>query len=253
MGIRQKIMIGFLSLGALLFFSGIISYFELSKLTTSTNQMLESSTRNIEFSRKMLDAVQEQNTALLHTEVLGLSDYDSLLMAGGDNFNRAVEETGFYVFDLPGLDTIYAARRNYNDVIVSHFSDTLSREDRIMWFVTTYKTEYYNLTSAIKNFMINSQLDMEAKTQLLEDNAYRAVMPGIIALVIGIIIILIFYYFIDIYYVAPILKITKALNSYFTLNIPFSVNIEGRDEIVKLKDYIEQMTLQLKNKKNNNA
>lgn len=252
MGIRVKIMIGFLSLGALLLFSGIISYFELSRLSSTTTQMLDTSTRNIEFSRRMLDAVQDQNTALLHIEVLGLNDYDSLLMDGGQRFNQAIEETGFYVYDLPGLDSIYEARRQYNDAIVAHFSDTLSREKRTEWFATTYKTSYYNLTSTIKNFMISSQYDMEVRTQELRDNAYRAIMPGIIALVIGVVIILIFYYFIDLYYVSPILKITKGLTNYFNLNIPFNVNLEGRDEIVKLKEYIEQLTLMIKNKKANN-
>ena len=33
MGIREKIRLGFLALGLLLFFSGLISFFELSKLS----------------------------------------------------------------------------------------------------------------------------------------------------------------------------------------------------------------------------
>lgn len=244
-------MVGFLSLAVLLLISGIISYLELSQLTSSTTQVLDNSTRNVEFSRKMLDAVQEQNTALLHMEVLGINEYDSLLVAAGGRFNDAIKETGFYVYDLPGLDSIYTARRNYNNVIANHYMDTLSRDQRVEWFVNTYKTSYYNLTSAIKNFMISSQIDMEVQTQTLRDNAYRAIMPGIIALVIGIIIILIFYYFIDIYYISPILRITKGLDNYFNLNIPFSVDIDSRDELVKLKEYIEQLILMIKNKKNN--
>lgn len=238
-----------MSLAALLLFSGVISYFELTSLSSTTSQLLDNSSRNIEFSKKMLDAVQNQNTALLHIEVLGQDEYDSLLIASGADFNAAIEQTKFYVQDLAGLDSIFVARRNYNKVILDHFNDTLTREQRIEWFVKTYKTNYYELTSAIKNFMISSQQELELQTLNLKDNAYRAVMPGILALVIGIILILIFYYFIDLYYVAPILKISKGLTGFINLNIPFNVNIEGRDEIVKLKDYIEQLTLLIKNKK----
>ena len=63
------------------------------------------------------------------------------------------------------------------------------------WFVDIYKTSYSDLTSSIKNFMVSSQNMMDAKARRLEDNAYRATMPGFIALVIAIVIVLIFYYF----------------------------------------------------------
>lgn len=57
--------------------------------------------------------------------------------------------------------------------------------------------------------MVSSQSVNVAKTAQLESNAYRAIMPGIIALAIAIIIIVMFSYFIDLYYVRPVLKITE--------------------------------------------
>ena len=41
MGIREKIRLGFLSLGLLLFFSGVISYFELNRLSEATDPIIE--------------------------------------------------------------------------------------------------------------------------------------------------------------------------------------------------------------------
>ena len=61
MGIRKKIMLGFLSLGILLFFSGLMSYFELGRLTHSTQGMLHTSRQNLEISKIMLDAVQHHH------------------------------------------------------------------------------------------------------------------------------------------------------------------------------------------------
>ena len=69
MGIRQKIRLGFFALGLLLFFSGLMSYFELNKLSNSTRNMLDASLKNMELSKEMLDAVQDQNTALLQIMV----------------------------------------------------------------------------------------------------------------------------------------------------------------------------------------
>ena len=237
MGIKQKIRLGFFALGLLLFFSGLMSYFELNKLSHSTRDMLDASLKNMELSKEMLDAVQDQNTALLQMLVAGDSRYDSLLFIGRARFDAAIGKAKVSIRDLRGLDSIYAANVQYTTVINTFFADQSKKDrDDLQWFVDVYKSSYYNLTASIKNFMISSQSVMDAKTAQLESNAYRATMPGIIALAIAIIIIVMFSYLIDLYYV----------NS----KIPFKVTMEGRDEVYKLKEYIETMIGLLKNKKN---
>ena len=248
MGIKQKIRLGFFALGLLLFFSGLMSYFELNKLSHSTRDMLDASLKNMELSKEMLDAVQDQNTALLQMLVAGDSRYDSLLFIGRARFDAAIGKAKVSIRDLRGLDSIYAANVQYTTVINTFFADQSKKDrDDLQWFVDV---SYYNLTASIKNFMISSQSVMDAKTAQLESNAYRATMPGIIALAIAIIIIVMFSYLIDLYYVTPVLKITEGLRNYLNSKIPFKVTMEGRDEVYKLKEYIETMIGLLKNKKN---
>lgn len=248
MGIRQKIILGFFSLGMLLFFSGMMSYLELSKLSTSTQSVLDTSFKNLELSKTMLDAVQDQNTALMQMMVSGNLESDSMLFVGRQKFDKAIREAQVSIRDLKDLDSIYAASLRYNEVVNLHFGEEPSR-DNLSWFVEIYKTSYYKLTSSIKDFMISSQSTMGIKAKQLENNAYRAIMPGIIALAIGIIIIVIFFYFMDIYYIRPVLKITTGLRNYLQSHIPFKINIEGRDEVSKLKEHIETLIDQLKSKK----
>lgn len=248
MGIREKIMLGFLSLGLLLFLSGLMSYFELNKLSSSTQNMLDTSFKNMELSKDMLDAVQDQNTALLQMIVAGNNDADTLLMSGRKKFDATIKLARVTIRDIQGIDSIYAASIRYNNVINSHFSDSLKLEN-IYWFVNIYKTSYYNLTASIKNYMISTQITMDDKATQLESNAYRAIMPGVIALAIAIIILVMFFYFIDLYYIRPVMKITASLNNHLNLKIPFKVTMEGRDEVYKLKEQIEQMIGLLKTKK----
>ena len=186
MGIREKIRLGFLALGLLLFFSGLISFFELSKLSRSTQSMLGASLKNMELSKTMLDAVQDQNTALLQIIVSGRSDResDSLLRAGREKFEAAISDAKISIRDLQGFDSVYAANISYNETVGAYLRDSL-RKENVDWFVDIYKTSYSDLTSSIKNFMVSSQNMMDAKARRLEDNAYRATMPGFIALVIA--------------------------------------------------------------------
>lgn len=249
MGLKNKIRLGFLSLALLLFFSGIISYFELSRLSNSTHSMLGASFRNMELSKTMLDAVQDQNTALLQMIVSGSRNSDSMLIAGRQKFDSSMREANVLIRDLQGFDSIYAANISYNRIVDSYLSDSLHKNS-VGWYVNIYETSYADLTTSIKNFMVSSQRIMDVKAQRLEDNAYRATMPGFIALLIGILIVVVFFYFINLYYISPVLKITDALKNYLNSKIPFKVNVEGRDEMFRLKESIEKLIDQQKSKRN---
>ena len=124
MGIREKIRLGFLALGLLLFFSGLISFFELSKLSRSTQSMLGASLKNMELSKTMLDAVQDQNTALLQIIVSGRSDResDSLLHAGREKFEAAISDAKISIRDLQGFDSVYAARAGLDALVLEKLS-----------------------------------------------------------------------------------------------------------------------------------
>lgn len=246
MGIREKIRLGFLALGLLLFFSGLISFFELSKLSRSTQSMLGASLKNMELSKTMLDAVQDQNTALLQIIVSGRSDResDSLLHAGREKFEAAISDAKISIRDLRDSFGL-AANTAYNETVGAYLRDSL-RKENVDWFVDIYKTSYSDLTSSIKNFMVSSQNMMDAKARRLEDNAYRATMPGFIALVIAIVIVLIFYYFVNLYYITPVLKIDSALKAYLDSKMPFKVTVEGKDEVYRLKERIESLIDQSK-------
>ena len=242
MGLRKKILVGFVSLGFLLFFSGIVSLVELTRLGRATQSLLETSASNMEQAKKMLDAVQEQNTALLQMAILGNKQYDSLYLAGRNSFDKALAEATVTIRDLSELDSVYAARERYNAVIDHHFSSQAT-EDHIPWFIDTYKTSYYELTTAIKNYMIDAQSTLGNKAARLENNAHRATVPSVIALGVAILVIIIFFYFIDLYFVHPVTGITQALQNYLNQKIPFKVTMEGKDEVFRLKELIEKLIM----------
>ncbi len=247
-GIRNKIILGFMALGILLFFSGLMSYFELGRLTHSSQNMLEGSLKNLEHSKTMLDAVQDENTALLQIMVGGRTEYDSLLGRGRAQFAEAVTQARISSRAMAALDTVIAANIRYSSLIDSRLASGAAPDD-VEWFMDIYRTSYYELTAAIKTFMVSSQHMMDVKAQQLEGNAYRAIMPGVIALAIAILIILVFFFMIDVYFIRPVLKITQGLHNFLTARVPFNVTMEGRDEVRTLKEYIEELISQLKSKK----
>lgn len=75
---RKRVMVGFLSIVCLLFFSGMVSFVELSHLSRDTGEILKANMRNIELAKEMLDAAHEQNVALIRLSVFGDRSCDSL-------------------------------------------------------------------------------------------------------------------------------------------------------------------------------
>lgn len=235
MGIKNKIRLGFITIGILLFLSGIISSLELARFNRTTHNLLEKSQGSIEISKQMLDAVQEQNTALLLsiTDTSHTSIYDSLIAKGSRDFDRAFRAAQAALRDPVQLETIRTASQYYNR-IVSQVTDSTD----IAWFTDVYKTSYYNLTHTIKEFMVRIQQRTIDYTAQLERNAYRASMVGIIALGAGILLLMVFYFMLSNYFTGPVLQITRSLKGYVDSRIPFEVSVSTRDEVDTLREYI---------------
>lgn len=247
MGIRKKISLGFFCLAIMLLFSGMISMFELNRMTHSTSSMLENSSHSMELGKVMLDAAQDQNTSLLQMIVLEQESYDSTFIAAQRLFEFSFAEAIEEAANPAELNEIRTAKEQYYSLVDSYMEH---KEDvKIEWFVDVYRTTYFNLTAAIKQYMIASQQNLMEKASHLKSNAYRAITPGIITLLVAIIMIVMFSYLIDTYYTRPILSINKGLRNFINNKMPFTVKMEGRDDIFRLKENIEELISMYRNKK----
>lgn len=245
MGIRKKIIIGFLSLAGLLIFSSIVSFFELGRIGIKAQQILTVGEQSMDLSSRMLDAAQEQNFAVLQTFLTGQTSYDTLFLSGREHFSEALktaEEQG-----IAGLDSVKSAYLGYKDisemyVVKGFISDT-------EWLLGPYQNSYQKLIHQIKIFMTKSQNTLGPQARALETNAYRAITPSLITTGIMILIVLMFLYFIDLYFVSPVIKLNKSLGDWLAYKVPFNVTLEGKDETLELKEKIEELINQLKSTK----
>ena len=81
----------------------------------------------MELSKTMLDAVQDQNTALLQMIVSGSRNSDSMLIVGRQKFDSSMREANVLIRDLQGFDSIYAANVAYNRIVDAYLSDSLHK------------------------------------------------------------------------------------------------------------------------------
>ena len=250
-GMRKRVTAGFLSIVCLLFFSGMVSFLELSRLSRDTGEILGANKRNIELAREMLDAVHDQNVALIHISVFGDRSYASLCMAGMERLEKTLRVAQAEAFDKSFLDSLAFATTELRLLTDNYLAFGAGAADSVRltvpdsvggrWYNDEYEAHYDRLTAAIENYMTSTQSSLAPRAEQMKTNAYRAVTPVLISLVVMIAIVLMFYYFILVYCVDPVERMIHSLDGYLRFRTPFTVKGELKDEMLALREKIESL------------
>ena len=251
-GLRKRVTTGFVSIVCLLFFSGMVSFLELSHLSRDTEDILKANARNIELAREMLDAAHEQNIALVHLSVFGDREYDSLCRASMERLESALLVAQTEALDKSFLDSLAFATTELRLLTDSYLTWAEEGPDSLRhgWYDGEYEALYGRLTSAIKNYMTSTQSSLAPRAEQMKKNAYRAVTPVLISLAVMIAIVLMLSYFMNLYCVDPVLKMNKGLGDYLAYRVPFVAKGDFKDEMLQLKEKIDALIALSKQQKN---
>ena len=258
-GIGRRVTIGFLSIVALLFASGVISLFELSNLSNDTETILAASRRNLELAKDMLKFAHEHSQATLHIALFNEeSERDACRRAMSDLEGKLAAARSEAI-DATRLDSLAVSVSKLRVVSESHLFtpvrvvvDTLvvaeseSMPDIVAfngkkWYDEQYKVVYDNMIEEIQEFMTHTHSSLAPRAEQLNKNAYRSVAPVLISLVVMIAIVLMFYYFVRVYCVIPIVRMNNALNDFLRYRLPFNVKEDLLDELKQLAENIEKL------------
>ena len=90
-------------------------------------------------------------------------------------------------------------------------------------------------------YMTSTQSSLAPRAEQMKKNAYRAVTPVLISLVVMIAIVLMLFYFMNLYCVDPVLKMNKGLGDYLAYRVPFVAKGDFKDEMLQLKEKIDAL------------
>ena len=268
----KRVTIGFLSIVALLFVAGMISLFELGHLSNDAEKLMNESRSSMESAKVMLDAVHEHSTSVAHIVMLGHDvRYDTLCrnsllkleevfadVAGHSKNNPTVDSLAVAVAELHVMtESLLASEIDataLEELIVDDFdADFASQFEaqlgvdvdvnqnfyNIYWYDIQYDALRNKLTGRIDDYMSFAFTGLTPQTEQLSRNAYRAVTPVLISLLVMIAIVLMLYYFVMIYCVLPVKGIDKSLKEWLAFRKSFNIKAECRDELFSLKENIE--------------
>ena len=84
--------------------------------------------------------------------------------------------------------------------------------------------------------------DLEINSADFDRGFYRSIIPGIVAVSVGLLLLLMFLFFLLAYYVTPIYKMLSNLSGYLTVGKKYTYSFEGDDQLSELNRDIAELT-----------
>ena len=92
--------------------------------------------------------------------------------------------------------------------------------------------------------MLNNAIydDLKKNSLTFQRGFYRSIIPGAVAVGVGLLLVLMLLFFLLVYYVNPIYRMLAGLNNYRSYNKKYSYSFEGDDQLAELNDGITELT-----------
>ena len=99
--------------------------------------------------------------------------------------------------------------------------------------ITAASTSARTLGSVAKELRKNSAT--------FERGFYRSIIPGAVAVAVGLLMVLLLMFFLIIYYVNPLNRMLTGLENYRATGAKYACHFEGDDALVELNDSIREI------------
>ena len=246
MGVRAKILSGFLILAVMLFLAGAWSIYELSKIGTSVQRLLDDNYKSIDAAKLMTEALEREDSAILLLLSGNWKEGREIIKSADLSFQKAFQTAENNVTisgEKAYVDEIEKAYRIFKGLWDKPIVE-INREGNLNWYFQEVNPSFLVVKLAVEKLMALNDQVMYQTASNLKSRAHRAVMPGVVAILSALIFTLVFNYFVNYYLVSPIIKITKEIQKCLKTSEPFQVKIETKDELNRLASALQELVAQ---------
>ena len=247
MNLRVKIISGFIILVLMLSLAGFWSIYELKSMSSSMQDLLNDNYKSINSAKTMIEALEREDSGVLLL-ILGKWSEGRNIIASADSLFEIAFDVAAHNITIPGeqnyIDTIRTQYNLYKSLWERPIVDT-DKEGDLNWYFDKVHQSFLDVKTAVNQLMSLNDSTMFRTAFDLKDQANRAIMPGIVAILSALVFTLLFNFFVNYYFVGPVVKITNGIRKFLSDRIPFRVEVESRDEIYDLAISIQQLCTQI--------
>ena len=247
MGLRMKILSGFATLTLMLFIAGVWSIYELRSVGSSVQKLLDDNYKSINAAKMMIEALERQDSAVLLLLLGKWEEGRSIIQSGDELFLRGFNIAKNNVTirgEQEYVDTIEARYKSYKELWSRPIVGT-KREADLNWYLEKTHSTFLSAKAAVNALMELNDKNMYQTASDLKGRTHRASMPGLVAILAALLFTLVFNYFVNLYLISPIIKITKGIRAFVETRKPVTLEVETKDELADLVSSVQDMMVRL--------
>lgn len=243
MSMKTKLTLSLCAIAIALLTSSFISIMEYSSMSDYVSGLIASNIRNIGVAQRLTEVSSQYNLDILAVigdeEVSEIPDFrqqefadycDSLRASTASNMITPLTDSVMYAYSAYMLTSL-----ELSDVLKSDFIDTRT------WYFERLQPQYQRLNNYIDNLSDAVYLELKKNSETFQRGFYRSIIPGAVAVAVGLLLILMLLFFLLAYYVNPIYKMLDGLSNYRAFNKKYTYTFDGDDELSELNDGITEL------------
>lgn len=248
MGLRLKILSGFVILALMLLVAGVWSIYEFRNIGSSVQRMLDDNYRSIEAAKRMILALEREDSAVLLLVSGGWEEAKAIMDAADQQFeeNFTKAENNLTVAGEEAYVEDIRAKYDHYKKLWTRSLWGKAKPDGLSWYFSQPHEAFLSVKDAVQRLMTLNDRAMYDMAVGLQSRAHRSAMPGIVAVVAAFVFVLIFNYLVYHYMVGPIIRIREGIRRFLTDGTAFEVKIETEDELGDLAHSISELIAQKK-------
>jgi HAMP domain-containing protein len=248
MGLRIKILSGFLILAIMLCVAGAWSIYELRSIGTSVQRLLDDNYKSINAAKTMIEALEREDSGVLLLLLGRRKEGRSIIEVAETSFKRELQIAEGNI-TIPGEKALVDEVKSKYSAYKSKWTKPIvgtAQERNIDWYFNEVHNNFLEVKTSLERLMTMNDQTMYNTASDLKNRAHRAVMPGIVAILSALIFTVIFNYIINYYMVSPIIALAEGIDKFLKYRMPFEVNIESKDELRHLANSIRELSSKVK-------
>ena len=243
LSIKAKLTLSLSAIAAILLISATISVLEYAKMSTYVSDLIADDISSLNTAHKLADISNKYNLDIL--AVIGddayaeLPEFDQEYFLSHCDILRSSLENNVI---QPLTDSVVYSCSAYvltslelENVLDSYFIDSRS------WYFNRLQPGFNLLSRDIDALETAIYNDLEKNSKTFERGFYRSIIPGIVAVAVGLLLVVMLLLFMLAFYVNPLYKMLDALDGYRSYGKKYTYTFDGDDQLVKLNEGISEV------------
>ena len=243
LSLKTKMVLALSAIVVVLVLSSIISILEYRRMSNYVSDMIAEDINSINVAQRLANVTDNYNLQIL--TVIGdeslnsLPDFDqqkfvfycdSLRSSFTEKQMMPITDSVLYSFSAYMLTSL-----ELEQVLQSDFIDSRTWYfERLQPFFNRLRSDIDRLSQAMYDDLQQNSLDFDR-------GFYRSIVPGFVAVSVGVILVLLLMFFITTYYVDPLGRMLKGLDDYRSIGRKYENAFDGDDQLAELNEGITEL------------